>query len=318
MTTADQISQTTARFTVRPYRYEDDFWRVRNLLIEAFPITGPGFNWEIRHWDGNHFHDADLASNMPWRNRITLWETEDGTLAGAVHDEGALGYPQLQIHPDYRAAIEADLIAWAEDHLAGTTEDGRRFTCINVYEYDFPRLRLLAERGYEKLADSWVHRRMYFGRAPLPEPVIAKGYTLRTVDHTDPAECDRIAALLNAAFGRTFHKGEDFAAFARQAPCFRRDLHLVAVAPDGSFAAHVGTIYDEANRRALYEPVCTHPDHRRHGLAQALMFEGMRRVRALGAAQITVETGDAIPANRLYESIGFTEAYKGYAWQKVW
>lgn len=318
MTTADLTAQPTMRFTVRPYRHEDDFWRVRALLAETFPITGLGFNWEIRHWDGNHFHDADPAASAAWRSKITLWETEDGTLAGAAHDEGSLGYPQLQIHPDYRAAIEADLIAWAEDHLAATTGDGRRSVTYSVYEYDFPRQRLLAERGYEKLADSWVHRRMYFGRWALPEPVIADGYTMRTVDPADPADCDRIAALLNAAFGRTFHKGVDFAMFGQHAPCFRQDLHLVAVAPDGSFAAHVGTIYDEANRRALYEPVCTHPDHRRHGLAQALMFEGMRRVRALGATQITVETGDAIPANRLYESIGFTEAYKGYAWQKVW
>ena len=102
------------------------------------------------------------------------------------------------------------------------------------------------------------------------------------------------------------------------APLFRKDLHLVAVAPDGSFAAHVGMTYDEANRRGLYEPVCTHPDHRRHGLAQALMFEGMHRIKALGARQLTVETGDALAANRLYESLGFTEAYQAYPWRKAW
>ena len=91
---------------------------------------------------------------------------------------------------------------------------------------------------------------------------------------------------------------------------------MVAEAPDGTFAAHVGVIYDEANRRALFEPVSTHPSHRRKGLAQALMFEGLHRAKALGAAEITVETGDAAPANALYNSIGFTEAYKGYAWRK--
>ena len=42
------------------------------------------------------------------------------------------------------------------------------------------------------------------------------------------------------------------------------------VAPDGSFAAYVGIPYDEANRRGIYEPVCTHPDHQRQGLARRI------------------------------------------------
>lgn len=308
----------SATFTVRPYDFDRDFWPVRNLLSETFPITGLGFNWEVRHWDGNHYHDSDPVTAGSWRGKITVWEDADGRLVGAAHDAGTLGYPQLQIHPDYRAELEPDMIAWSEDHLAGTTEDGQRFAAFTVYEYDFPRRSLLEARGYEKTPDSWVHRRMVLGERPLPPMALAAGYTLRTLDPADPDACDRLAALLNAAFNRTFHQGADVARFGRHAPCFRQDLHLVAVAPDGSFAAHVGTIYDEPNRRALYEPVCTHPDHRRHGLAQSLMREGMRRVQALGGRQITVETGDAVPANRLYESLGFTEAYQAYLWHKTW
>jgi len=66
------------------------------------------------------------------------------------------------------------------------------------------------------------------------------------------------------------------------------------------------------------EPVCTHPDHRRKGLAQALMQEGLLRLRDLGALEASVDTGNMLPANRFYDSIGFTEAYRGYAWRKVW
>ena len=43
----------------------------------------------------------------------------------------------------------------------------------------------------------------------------------------------------NAAFGRTFHNAAEYQNL-RFAPCFRRDLDLVAVAPDGSFAAYIG------------------------------------------------------------------------------
>ena len=50
------------------------------------------------------------------------------------------------------------------------------------------------------------------------------------------------------------------------------------------------------------------------GLAKALMQEGLHRLKAVGAISVTVETGDMIPANRLYTSMGFTEMYKGYYW----
>ena len=29
-------------------------------------------------------------------------------------------------------------------------------------------------------------------------------------------------------------------------------------------------------------------------------------------------TGDAVAANELYEAVGFTEAYVGRTWRKVW
>ncbi|MFN8486187.1 MAG: GNAT family N-acetyltransferase [Caldilineaceae bacterium] len=91
----------------------------------------------------------------------------------------------------------------------------------------------------------------------------------------------------------------------------------MAVAPDGSFAASVGIAYDEANGHAVFEPVCTHPQHQRQGLARALMLEGLHRLKAVGAIDVSVDTGDMIPANRLYNSIGFTEVYLGHVWRKV-
>jgi mycothiol synthase len=147
-------------------------------------------------------------------------------------------------------------------------------------------------------------------------PVMVEGYTLRTT-RPDSEDYQRVADMLNAAFNRTFHTGPEVRRFMTQAPCFRHELDLVAEAPDGSLAAYVGVIFEETNRHGLFEPVCTHPDHRQKGLAQALMFEGLHRLKALGAVHVLVATGDAIPANRLYDSIGFTEAYEGHIWRKV-
>jgi GNAT superfamily N-acetyltransferase len=306
---------TAERVRSRPIQTDDDWWRVRHLLIDTYPITPVDFNWEIRRWDGMRHHRVDDSEYQALKARMCLWETEDGRLVGAAHPENPSTL-HVQLHPDYRH-LEDEMIAWGEKHLAVTADDGqRRRLDIFVFEYDYPRQCVLLARGYEKMPWSGVSRRLRFGNWPLPTPVIADGYTMRT---TRPGgeDAQRIAAILNAAFNRTFHTGAEVEHFMTTSPSFRHDLDLVAVAPDGSFASYVGAAYEPINRYGIFEPICTHPDHVRKGLAQALMFEELHRLKALGAADAYVGTGDAVPANRLYESIGFTEAYKGYVWRKV-
>jgi GNAT superfamily N-acetyltransferase len=299
-----------------PLYNEADFWRVRDLLIESYPVTPLGFNWEIRRWDGKRFYEA----NPQWpgqclAGRVQLWETKAGRLVGVVIPDGE-GDAHLQLHPDFRH-LEAEMVTWAEDHLACANSAGERQLEIFVYEYDVTRQQLLVQRGYSQLPDGGVIRRLHLPEHPLDPPLIAPGYTIRTTHPDDLADCQRIADLLNAAFNRTFHNALEYQNFTRLAPSFCPTLDLVAVAPAGLFAAYVGIPYDKANRHGIFEPVCTHPDHRLRGLARTLMIEGLQRLRAMGATDATVETGDMIPANRLYDSIGFCEVCKGHVWRKV-
>jgi ribosomal protein S18 acetylase RimI-like enzyme len=186
-----------------------------------------------------------------------------------------------------------------------------------VYDYDAARCRVLEKRGYTCISEAMVIRRMRFKQELIPPVKITERYTLRTTHPHDDEDCKRIADLLNAAFRRDFHNAGEYRTFTRLAPSFHPDLDLVAQAPDGSLAAYVGIPYDEDNRRGIFEPVCTHPDHRRKGLARALMIEGLRRLQAIGATNVTVETGSMLPANRLYDTIGFSEVHKGFLWRRI-
>jgi ribosomal protein S18 acetylase RimI-like enzyme len=150
---------------------------------------------------------------------------------------------------------------------------------------------------------------------PLRDKTTVDGYLLRSLRSAD--ESQRIADVLNAGFGRTFHTAVEFELFTA-APDFRFDLCLVAEVPDGSFASYVALQYDETNRRGIVEPVCTHPDHRRRGLAAALLIDGLHRIVALGATEAQLDTGLAAAANALYESVGFTEAQVGHVWRRTW
>ncbi len=300
----------------RSCRDDEDFWRVRRLLVETYPITPTGFNWEIRRWDGYRFYNSNPDLDPRWKELVHLWETKDGKLVGVVHPEGT-GDAHLELHPDFRH-IEEDMIEWAQDNLASPVQDGHvRKLCMFLSEYDSFRYRLLEEFGYEKTTSSEVQRRLRFGNKFIPPAIIPSGYVLRTTRPDDQDDCQRIADLLNTAFKRDFHTAEEYRVFSAKAPCFHHNLDLVAVAPDGSFAAYVGVPYIEENRYGVFEPVCTHPDHLRKGLARSLMLEGFRRLKTLGAVDVYVGTGDQIAANELYNAIGFTEAYKKSMWQKV-
>lgn len=299
----------------RPFAGEEDFWHVRQLLIRTHMITPPGFNWEIRRWDGGRYHNAEAALDPAWAAHIRLWETASGKLVGMAHADGGSDIC-LQLHPDYRQ-IEEEMLAWAEDQLALPTADGRlREVSIAVYDYDSPRRRLVTGRGYVDTGHTMVHRRLRFGGKRLPEPQRVAGYTLRSTRPRDRADCRRVAEILNASFNRTFHSEQEFYNFSTQSPAYQDELNLVAEAADGNFAALVGCTVDAANRFGIFEPVCTHPDHRRKGLARSLMFEGLRRMQAQGAEVVSVSTGDSPAANRLYEAVGFTEAYTGRIWRK--
>ena len=296
---------------------DDDFWRVQRLLVESYPITPLGFNWDVRRWQGKRFYNENEDAWRAYLNsRIRLWETGDGRVVGAVNPDGD-GEAHLQLHPDYRF-LEEEMITWAEHHLTAPAPDGeQRQLEFFVYDYDTARQKLLLDRGYTQMPFGGVIRRMSLsGRLPV-QPVLADGYTLRTTCPDDLQDCQRVADLLNRAFNRTFHNALEYQMFTRHAPCFQPEMDLVSIAPDGSFAAYVGVPYDEANRHGIFEPVCTHPEHRQRGLAQALMHEGLLRLQARGAIDVIVDTGDMIPANRLYDSLGFDETCKGHVWQKV-
>ena len=306
---------TTQTITHRLMSGDADFWRMRDLLVATVPNTPLGLNWDIRRLEGKRFYDADPAANGFLARPVALWE-EAGELVGFVLPESS-DDAHLQVHGDYRH-LEEEMVAWAEENLAAAVgESAQRQLEIYVYEYDVLRQRLLAERGWAKTETWGMMRRLWLGRGPLTRPHVPAGYVLRTTRPFDPAECGRMADLLNAAFGRTFHNAQEYQNFTTRAPCFRPELDLVAEALDGSLAAYVGIPYDSVNRRGIFEPVCTHPSHRRRGLAQALMQEGLLRLRELGAVDATVDTGDMVPANCFYDSMGFMEAYRGVTWRRM-
>ncbi len=75
------------------------------------------------------------------------------------------------------------------------------------------------------------------------------------------------------------------------------------------YCAHCGLWYTTGDT-AYVEPVATVPEHRKRGLAKAVVYEACSRAHALGAKRAIVLSDQAF-----YFRIGFTHSSEVYDWE---
>ena len=307
------------KLTRRKYQSEDDYWTIRAFLREIFLLNGRReLSWPLYRWDYWRWHVNENIFRFDLSAAVFLWETSDGRLAAALHPEGA-GEAVLQVHPAFRsAALEVEMISAAETQFAVTQAGERQQLVIWAHEGDALRQDLLARRGYTRGDRPEYQRRRSMATA-IPDCAPPAGYTVRALGDLDEHPPRSWVSW------RAFHPDEPDEKYGgwtwyrnvQRAPLYRRDLDLVAVAPDGNLAAFCTVWFDDVTRSAAFEPVGTHPEHRRRGLGRALMAEGLRRVARLGATLCAAGSYSAA-AGGLYASLGFAEYNLSEPWVKVW
>jgi ribosomal protein S18 acetylase RimI-like enzyme len=233
-------------------------------------------------------HIGDLA--WGWHTegearRVRLW---DG--AWAWLDDSAA---EIQLHPDL---FGSDL-----HHEVVEAVDGRTLMAL---ETDVATLAVLEAHGYRSVDPTSPF--VYLARAldDLPEPSVPEGYRLR---HLEEGDLERRVDVHRSAFHPSKLTAEKYRNLMQAFP-YRADLDWVVEAPDGSFAAYTLCWLDQENGVAELEPVGTHSEHRRKGLARAAGLAALRRARELGArfGIVYARRDEAYPApKRLYESFGF-------------
>lgn len=304
--------------TMHSYCDQDDYWRIRQFLREAFLLNDRHeFCWSLLRWDywRWHIHENIFGYHLP--DVVWLWES-DGRIA-AVLNPDAPGEAFLQIHPAFHSAAPlSEMLDVAEGRLAAAGEDGKRHLIVWASAHDETRQALLHERGYQKGAPAEYMRRRPMD-ASIPDVPLAAGYTVRALG--DDGELPARSWLSWKAFHPNEpderYEGWEWYRNVQRVPLYRRDLDLVAAAPDGELAAFCTVWLDDVTRAAVFEPVGTHPEHQKRGLGKALMSEGLRRARRLGATLASVSSYSP-PAHALYESVGFIEYDLSEPWSKEW
>jgi GNAT superfamily N-acetyltransferase len=295
------------KFTIRPFGQEADLAKVTRLIQAAWRDYGPH----------THYHIGDLY----WRRRspdyeetLFLWEDAAGELAAFAELDPHEGL-DWQAHPRYASSdLLTQLLAWAEEQCRASKSAGRALppqTWAAETEADW--IALLEQKGYIRKPD---HICVHLGPIPddLALPSLPSGYQVR---HLRGAE--EIAARVaghRAAWESAYMVEEKYRRVMAQ-PGYRPELDLVIEAPDGTFAACANVWLDEANRVGQFEPVATHPAHRRLGLGQALVTFGLRQLRAVGAERAFVCSWHETPvATRLYERCGLPVIRRDYQYRQ--
>ncbi|MFZ5821183.1 MAG: GNAT family N-acetyltransferase [Chloroflexota bacterium] len=308
------------KLTLRKYQTESDGEKIRQFLREVFLANNRHeISWPLYRWDYWRWHVNENIFKFDLSAAIFLWETPDGRLVAVLNPDGP-GEAFLQVHPNFHTPeLDVDMLSAAETQFATTQAEGNQRLVAWAHENDLLRQDVLKRRGYSK--SKWLpeQQRRRDMSQPIPDFKPADGYTLRALGGLDehPARSWVSWKAFHPDEPDEKYEGWDWYANVQRAPLYRRDLDLVGVAANGEFAAFCTLWFDDATRTAAFEPVGTHPEHQRKGLGKALMAEGLRRVRDLGATLCTVGSYSEA-AGALYASLGFTEYDLCEPWVKEW
>jgi ribosomal protein S18 acetylase RimI-like enzyme len=293
---------------LRAYQNEDDYWQIREFLRDVFLLNERReLSWQVYRFDHWRWHGVENLGHGRLQEDVFIWETTDSRIAAVLNREGP-GEVYLQVNPKLRRpGLEEEMIAVAEKHLAIPGPHGKRKLRIWTNEFDLMRKDILTRRGYTKSDWPEFQRRRPMS-LPVPDVPVAKGFTVRALGNVEELTARTLVSW------KAFHpdepaehyKGWEWYRNLQRAPLYRRDLDIVAVAPEGDFASFCTVWFDDVTRTGAFEPVGTAPEHQRRGLGKAVMCAGLRQLNRLGATMAYVGSYETA-AHALYASVGFTE-----------
>ena len=290
----------------RAYQSANDLRRIQVALME----------WTQQAGDCNYIHKGDVRHRLfnggykhnP-QDMLHYWQNDKGEIIGFV-----LLYPfwewfELYVAPDLRYTdFHIEAFQWSEQNLidyAKRIEKPLKQVVAETFGCDPRYDEFVMARGYtytKQTLSYTEHDLRHISEATLPE-----GFHFHDATGDD---LENLADVHNNSF--THKWTADIYGKVFNAPY--QEYEFVVVAPDGRFAAFTQVWVDDINHSILFEPVGTHQDFRRRGIARAMMVYVMKRMQAEHGTQYAIvwhELPDKNPASgALYASVGFRPKYQ--------
>ncbi|HEX6872006.1 MAG TPA: GNAT family N-acetyltransferase [Micromonosporaceae bacterium] len=298
----------------RDYAGPDDLRAMQRAVQRGWT---PYRRWHVGDlaWGRNAVADQEAS----WHT--ALWTGDDGDVCGwGWAEEGR--HLNLHVEPDH-GNVAHDVLDWFDGLALGVPAS------VTVLATEHHLTSALAHRSYRPLATGAFFEHLVLDLDDaLPRPQVPDGYRLRAV-RADEAQAraaahraawrpGRVGALhvppADFGDGQSRVTTASYQAVMSSWP-YRTDTDWVVEAPDhtpvgdcGGLVAFALGWLDEVNQVGELEPVGTHPEHGRRGLAAAVSLACLRAMREAGATRAVVyPRGDAaypVP-RRLYYGLGF-------------
>lgn len=312
------------RFETRPYQGESDL----ALLLDFARVATAG-RWPR----GSTWHPGDVVWQLvgttgfdPVPN-IHLWLDEKGV--------AALGWfePPLNLTFELRADVDEpevteDLLRWAEgrrreeariaagDLPIAYSMLGTETLAVEMRHSETGRIAVLERNGYSQ------HERgsIQYARSlevPIPEQHLPPGMKLRHATDADIEERAELHRDAWSVWGASKFSAETYRRL-RAAPVYQEELDVVLEGPDGRLLSYCICWEDPANGVGNFEPVGTRPAFTGQRLAQAVIYEGLRRLKARGMHTAFVGTATVNErALSVYPRCGFKQVDTSSYWVKT-
>lgn len=270
------------------------------------------------------WHSGDLTWTLAEHRPVARCPSSawcDGDILVAWARVPIPGCLDLQIDPEYSDVVSL-VLDWFEGLPGHSAESEDAPLTVTVHRNEIHITEELARRGYQPDESGPFFNHLTRDLRDLPEPSVPEGYRLRSVSELPAADDPEMRASVHAAAFSTPDRPSRMTADAyRQVmltPLYRPGLDWF-VEHGGEAAAFCLIWWDPESGSACLEPVGCRPEHRRLGLASAVIQAALREVADLGATVARVcARGDADypSAQKLYQSVGFNIVGRNDTWRR--
>ena len=287
----------------RRFAFSEDLQAMIRLIENCRPVE------RISDFPGIvDLHEAMTMEKI--RQQTRLWFATEHRMAAFAYVDH---YNNLWFELDrqsFSPTIEQEIVDWGVKcvrHLAQTQDTPLTLDASCRLE-NSERIALLERHGFVRQEEQSLQMVRSLAE-PIPDPQIPAGFFIRHVQGEQ--EVEALVTLHRAAFGTDNMTIEERLAMMR-VPDYDPELDLLAVAPDGRLAAScVCSISRDENQHSgrkegYTDPIATHPDFRRRGLARALLLKGLvlLRRRGMDAARLGTSSKN-IAMQNLARAAGF-------------
>ena len=294
---------------MRDYHWEKDFESCRRFLTDIFSIRKAYTNWIPSELENLKFGPGGTEYKDEEDEYLKIWEAFDETQQIALRII-AVSYIKpsgkcwLSVHPNY-TSVAREIVLWMQNRVKEMKGDKGEEVNMNfvVDDDDEDFILLLSDLGFQK-GEIEGDKQVRPIDSPVPTYNLPEEYTIRNA----VIEMDflKYREVQMAVFPHIVSMSKKLLQLYRTASFYQEDLDIVAVDPDGIFAAFCTARIDSLSKIAELEPVGTHPDHRKLGSARAVICESLKRLEKYKPpAVVILGAAPTDGARRLYKSVGF-------------